>query len=406
MVNGKPARWKCIARLGEPAIEILTPQADGAQVQVRWQGDPPVAAKYPAVVGSGETFTAEFAPGRLVEVKDPQTALKDISKQANSFKATAAGLAGHRTAFARVEQGELSWWVPIVLEIRPPFEIVTPAVDWKAGTIEFAVRNNTSGKLAGSAQVASGAVRTAVPLKVEPRSLSAAVHVPAKGLVPGTNPIVVDPGGGRTASGVVVDWHCPAGRLVKSFECVDLSKSFNDRVTRIFQNEYRSPRSPYCSLQIPLHGFGDWCYGGRTKAPLIDDSALRAAAGKQGRFVSPQGVPFATPGPGDRPNVLFTSQWDNYPEKAVVPLSGQARHIYFLVAGSTHPMQSQLDNGEIVVSYADGQTERLPLHNPSTWWPIERDYQLEIDGFCIPRPYPPRIDLGSGRAGPRCLTCL
>ena len=61
-------------------------------------------------------------------------------------------------------------------------------------------------------------------------------------------------------------------------------------------------------------------------------------------------------------------------------------------------MHSQLDNGEIRIVYTDGQSERLPLHNPTTWWPIEADYQLGIDGFCVPPPHPPRIDLGSGRA--------
>jgi len=69
-----------------------------------------------------------------------------------------------------------------------------------------------------------------------------------------------------------------------------------------------------------------------------------------------------------------------------------------LVAGSMPPMHSQLDNGELAVTCADGTTSRLALRNPTTWWPIEADYQTAIDGFCIPGPYPPRIDLGSGRA--------
>jgi hypothetical protein len=61
-------------------------------------------------------------------------------------------------------------------------------------------------------------------------------------------------------------------------------------------------------------------------------------------------------------------------------------------------MHSQLDNGEILVNYTAGGSERLALHNPTTWWPIEGDYQVGIDGFCIPGPHPPRVDLGSGRA--------
>jgi hypothetical protein len=230
----------------------------------------------------------------------------------------------------------------------------------------------------------------------------------------------------------VVDWRKPDEKEKLVFECIDLSGVFNDRVTQVFKNEYRSPRSPYCSLQIPLHGFGDWCYGGRREEPKIDDSALRAGAGTEGRLVSPQGIPLATPGPGEQPNIVFTSQWDNFPDKVVIPLEGRARHIYFLVAGTTHPMHSQFDNGEILVTYADGRqgrhpntsyrsdvktrsrwslesaqgnnlfavgnVERLPLHNPTTWWPIEADYDLAIDGFCVRGPHPPRIDLGAGRA--------
>jgi hypothetical protein len=100
--------------------------------------------------------------------------------------------------------------------------------------------------------------------------------------------------------------------------------------------------------------------------------AMSAQAGVIADFagdyvLGPQGIPLATPGPGDKLNVLFTSQWDNFPKEATVLLSGRARHVWFLVAGSTHPMQSQLDKGEIVVAYADGETERLPLHNPTTW---------------------------------------
>jgi hypothetical protein len=107
--------------------------------------------------------------------------------------------------------------------------------------------------------------------------------------------------------------------------------------------------------------------------PTIDDSALREASGKTGRFVGPQGIPLATPGPGDNLNVAFTSQWDNFPKEVKVPLNGRSGHIWFLVTGSTHPMQSQCYNGGILVSYANGRSERLPLHNPTTWWPIESD---------------------------------
>ena len=397
-VNGKKADWKCLPKVGEPVIEILAPDANGAKVRIRWQGDQPAQAECPAVVGTGETFTVQVGPGRLCEVNDPQQALKDVSREAGSFRATAAGRLGHRTVFARVEQGDLSWWVPVEFEIRPALEICNSRVDWEAGELRFAVGNNTGKDVESQVLVRCASASKAVQLRAASQSRSAALRLPAAGLVPGTNPVVVDFGKGQTVRGAVVDWRKPDEKQKLAFECLDLGGVFNDRVTQVFKNEYRSPRSPYCSMQIPLHGFGDWCYGGRRAEPKIDDSALRAAAGAEGRLVSPQGIPFATPGPGEQPNIVFTSQWDNFPEKVVIPLKGRARHVYFLVAGTTHPMHSQLEGGEILVTYSDEHVERLPLHNPTTWWPIEADYNTAIDGFCVRGPHPPRIDLGAGRA--------
>ena len=396
-VNGKKASWKPIACVGEPAIEVRAANADGADVRIRWAGAEPAEAECPPVVGMGETVAIRTGAARLCEVRDPQGALKAVSQAARSLRAKAIGRLGHRTVFVRMEQGDVAWWAPAGFEIRQPLEVCGAKVDAKRSTVEFALRNNTGKPVAARASVVCGTTRETLRVEAKARATSAPLHVPAAGLVPGTNPIVLDLGKGRVVVGSVVDWRKRAKAAGLAFESLDLRKAFNDRVTQIFKHEYRSPRSPYCSLQMPLHGFGDWCYGGKS-TPTIDDSALRAAAGAQGRFVSPQGIPFATPGPGEQPNVVFTSQWDNFPNSVAIPVTGRARHAYFLVAGSTHPMHSQLDNGELVVAYADGATARLALHNPTTWWPIEADYQVAIDGFCIPRPHPPRIDLGSGRA--------
>lgn len=124
--------------------------------------------------------------------------------------------------------------------------------------------------------------------------------------------------------------------------------------------------SPFVSLAIPKQGIGSWVHWNETFE--VDDAGLRAAAGRNGgRFVLPQGVPFKTPGTGDAKNIAFTSQWDNYPREIAVPLSGRASHVYLLMAGSTNQMQSRFDNGEVIITYADGSTERLALHNPTTW---------------------------------------
>jgi len=185
------------------------------------------------------------------------------------------------------------------------------------------------------------------------------------------------------------DWSAarPAGT---TWDPVDLAASFNDRLTRIFENEYRSPRSPFVSLAMPLHGLGGWA-GTVNATADIDDAGLRAA---RGRLVLPNGVPLATP--ADGPNVVFTSQWDNYPREARVALAGRARRLYLLMAGSTNAMQSRLDNGEVEVAYADGSRARLALENPTTWWPIEQDYFVDDFAFALKGPLPPRVDLRTG----------
>jgi hypothetical protein len=178
---------------------------------------------------------------------------------------------------------------------------------------------------------------------------------------------------------------------------VDLSALFNDRVTQIFRNEYRSPRSPYVSLAEPKQGVGGWA-GTVSELPDIDDSGLRAVAAKNGgRIVLPNGVPFTTPAEPAAKNIIFTSQWDNYPRETTIPLSGHARQLYLLMAGSTNHMQSHLDNGEVVVTYRDGKAARLALENPTTWWPIDQDYFIDDFQFRRPGPLPPRIDLKTGR---------
>ena len=185
----------------------------------------------------------------------------------------------------------------------------------------------------------------------------------------------------------------PAGAR---FEGVDLSGRFNDRVTQIFRNEYRSPRSPFVSLALPKQGIGGWAGGVKATAE-IDDSGLRAVAARHGgRIVLPNGVPLTTPSEPEAANIVFVSQWDNYPRELDVPLDGRAHGVFLLLAGSTNHMQSRFENGEVVVNYADGSSERLALENPTNWWPIEQDYFIDDYQFRRPGPLPARVDLATG----------
>ena len=189
------------------------------------------------------------------------------------------------------------------------------------------------------------------------------------------------------------DYAAPAGAR---FEPVDLSPLFNDPLTQIFKNEYLSPRSPHVSLSMPKQGIGSW--SGFSHTAEIDDTGLRSAAGEgQGAIKLESGLPLRTPSDSAAKNTAFVSLWDNYPDELTAPLTGRARSLTLLVAGSTSPMQSQIDNGEIVVTYTDGTTSRLPLHNPTTWWPIEQDYMIDDYAFRRTAPVPLRVELKTGR---------
>jgi hypothetical protein len=174
---------------------------------------------------------------------------------------------------------------------------------------------------------------------------------------------------------------------------VDLAPWFNDSVSAIFKpGKYQAPRAPHVTLALPAQGIGAWA-GHLNALPAIDDAGLRAL---KGTLTLPNGLRFATPA-GIGPNVLFTSQWDNYPSEATVPLQGAARRAFLLMAGSTNHMQSRIDNGEIVVTYADGGQARTALRNPDNWWPIEQDYFIDDYQFPLCGRLPVRVDLKTAR---------
>lgn len=200
------------------------------------------------------------------------------------------------------------------------------------------------------------------------------------------------------ASGVAkpFDWSTPRSSETK-FESVDLSGLFNLSVTEIFKQEYRSPRSPGVSMSIPKQGIGAWA-GHVNATASIDDAGLRNIAAKHGgKLTLPNGVLFATPTDAGTKNIAFTSLWDNFPRQIDIPLTGKAKHVYLLMAGSTNFMQSRFDNGEVIVTYTDGAQETLTLNNPINWWPIEQDFFIDDYQFRRPGPLPPRVDLKTGK---------
>jgi hypothetical protein len=399
MVNNSAAKWRALdSEVGTPRIEILAPAAPAFEVRIVWKGAAPANAPATApaerVAAIGHAIAVGVAPAQLVDVSDPQMALTAVRKAPSSFTANVTGALGHRTVFAKVRQGQLTWWMPIDFESREPVEII-PGEKQKPDSLAFRLRNNMPQPVRGDVSVAGKGQTVTRPVSLAAMEISSEIAIPSDGLLPGSTRVRATYGNGESSESLVANWQIRAPQT--HWEPLDLSAAFNDRVTRIFRNEYLSPRSPYVSLSIPKQGIGGW--SNMNGSAEIDDSGLRAAARAHNEIVAiPAGVTFRTPGGADAKNILFTSQWDNYPREKSVPLSGKSAHLYLLMAGSTNYMQSRMENGEVIVTYAGGASERLPLTNPATWWPIEQDYLIDDYQFPDAGPLPPRIDLKTGVA--------
>jgi len=180
------------------------------------------------------------------------------------------------------------------------------------------------------------------------------------------------------------------------FEKVNLQPYFNDRVRDIWAyGKYVSPRWPYTTLNVPTQGMGEWTHPADLYS--IDDRGIRAKAGSANEIRMPGGVPFATPGDSSSHNVVFTTQWDNYPKSVSIPLSGKASKVYLLLAASTYHMQHHVLNGTVTVMYSDGSRDVLKLILPESLLPLDQD--IYTDGFAFrlktPRPYRIRLKTGS-----------
>jgi len=198
----------------------------------------------------------------------------------------------------------------------------------------------------------------------------------------------------QTVSTKLLNWNIDQpikGRL----ETIDLQSFLTNKVTDIFKVAYLSPRPQSPTLQIPTQGIGEWTYPLRTVQ--ISDSGFRKNLAATNLIHLPQGIVFTSNADSLKGNIVFTSQWDNYPKQVAIPLNGHASHAYFLMAGSTNPMQSRMVNGMITIEYLDGTKDSLPLQNPENWWPIDQDYLEDGYAFQTNAAKPIRVHLKTGR---------
>ncbi|KDN54845.1 DUF4450 domain-containing protein [Flavobacterium seoulense] len=387
-VNGKEVQWKMIdGTVGSPKISIESPYADSYQIDIVWSD---AALEQIAGISSiceGEKINIKTTKASILEIKDTQNALKNTVINANEINAV-ANSTGKKSFFVKLKQKEMIWWQAIDINIKPNIIISTCSIDGNNAIVTF--RNNTEKAVNGFLIPNQKNKKTAISFKANTENN---VAIPLDQLVSGTNTIEITNENGINTKLSFTNWDITSNVKTK-WETVKLDGIFNDKINNIFENKYLSPRAQSPSLQIPTQGIGNWCYP--FIKPVIDDAGLRAKAGSNNQISSPQGVPFATPSNAEQKNIAFVSQWDNFPNSLSIPLSGKASQAYLMMAGTTNPMQSRFTNGEIIVNYTDGATEKLELKNPENWWPIEQDYYTDGYAFTTNAQKPPRVYLKTG----------
>lgn len=368
-VNGKPVEWTNVDEaVGHPVLRLRCDKSKSYQIEIMWAGQ--------------DIWLVKGVRGK---VYDPQGVEKMRSAPEHSDF-------DDHTYFTNVKQGNFTYWSANDLQVQHDMSVVVDQQQTATGLKIFIQNDNPYPN--GTVVINPGPKQYSKSLKLNLYQKTDAIDIPLATLFEGSNLVHVDYGNHFVFQTTITNWSIK--KETPNQETVNLAPYFNDQVTNIFKNKYLSPRPTSPTLQLPWQGIGDWCY------PLveanIDDSGLRKAAGDKNEFDTPQGLKFATPGKAGEKNILFTSQWDNYPKQAEVPLSGKASHAYFLMAGSTNPMQSRIVNGQVMVNYTDGTNDVLELKNPQTWWPIEQDYEDDGYAFQLNAARPIRVYLKSGIA--------
>jgi len=385
LVNGKKVTWKVLEdAVGQPMVAISTPAASNYVISVTWTGEEFKKPVIHTVYASGDLLSINF-DAAIVKVNDPQHVFKSVNYKDGKFNAVTSDHLGNRTAFVQLKKGGYAWWYPICFELKPSISVL-PLPEQESGKLAFRLISNSNKPVNGSLSLKEYNKK----ISLQPGDTSLLITLSGGLVTAGTNQLKFDDGGLILLE--VTNWKVNNNALVQ--RCIDISGYFNDKVTEIFKHKYLSPRPSGPTLQLPWQGIGDWPHA--LEMVNVDDDGLRKLAGSSNVFTLPQGIRFNTPGESDKRNILFTSQWDNFPSEKEIPLKGQAAHAYFLMAGSTNHMQSQFDNGKIIVTYSDNTADELILRNPETWWPIEEDYYTDGFAFDLKKPRPPRIHLKTG----------
>ncbi len=192
----------------------------------------------------------------------------------------------------------------------------------------------------------------------------------------------------------------PAGA---KFEPVDMQSAMNGDIRTIYKQNYLSPRPNTCSLRLATDGYSSWQMSGGPEmhTPIIGLDNVASLKDDHGNILAGKGVPFTAP--AEAKNIAFTSRWDNWPKQVEIPVNKTGNAAWFLLCGTTNPMEVRIANAELRMTYADGVVEKLPITPPFNFWTLcpfaGNDYDYKRDGFALPKVPPTTVDLGKNCRG-------
>ncbi|WP_434036500.1 DUF4450 domain-containing protein [Formosa sp. 4Alg 33] len=385
-INNKKVDWKLDGdAIGQPNIIIESDYKPEYDIEITWGKTTLDDFEEDRSLFAGETFVLKPKDAKLLQIKDPQDAFFKVDLLPNHLKAIINLSEGYNTVFVKLNQDDMTWWEPVSIKVKPRIQIEN--VEHHTQTVLVLFKTNFENESIKSIKINGDVVKN----KIEKTAGNLRLEIDKRFCVPGTNLLDIETKRGETISLTFQDWDLILNDDSKTEMIV--MPSFNAKVSEVFEQKYMSPRPTSPTLQLPTQGIGNWCYP--YIAPIIDDTGLREEASESGFITSNQQIPLNIS--NTEQNIVFTSMWDNFPETFKIPLKGKAKHAYFLMAGTTNPMQTHMENGSITVYYTDGTSDILSLKNPENWWPIEQDYFVDGFAFKTNATKPPRLYLKSGK---------
>lgn len=387
-VNGNEVSYHLMEdAVSIPKMRIDAGMAPDYDVVIEWQGEKIASKRAATEIADGDELNLRL-PFEPEEIYDPQGVLPDARFNGAALRGRVSATEGNRTLFVKVASGDVRFWLPVDIKVMKPVDIINhPDSD----SLKFSMVNNRDTTISGTLFLNDKDSGRTVSIGPGEK---AGFSFAAPSATFGTNKVVLK-SGRLDHTFYPVNWNIPDASD-RIYRTADLNGSYNEKVNNIFEyGKYLSPRYAYTTLQVPAQGMGEWCHP--TELSKIDDRGFRSiAAGNNGTFLMPRGIPFNSPGDTGENNVVFTTLWDNYPAVATIPLSGKASKAYFLVTGSTYHMQSHLVNGRIHIKYKDGSQDVLDLILPDNFIPIDQDIFIDGWAFDSPQPRPWRVRLQTG----------